>query len=677
MKSLTMFLSLIALVMLVSCSKQREGIFSLRDTSDSKNLKITKSTIITNSQQGYNTLMFNSADISYSGNSILFIKSLLTNSNYNVIALTYNGTIALGNDYLEIPEGKTLVGNRSTTLSFNIASSAAIRLNNNSRLSGFNLININNTNESVGVTLDSWSTTIYSYIEYCSVLNFRHTGMGIQNGSIHHCYCDGANQYGYGYSILVGNMNPTNENIALIYNNYFDDFRHAIASNGRNQCSYNVYNNVFGPTKLSHAVDMHGEYHHILNSTAIYAGGTMDIHNNYFEYSSNYSHVNIRVRGLPHNYCRIHSNVFEMPSVYDSKFVFRQSYDYNATYNHDWLNARPPFGNVMLENNTYANGVNSDFVYVLWQSNNDNTPMPIANIWNDRSFSNIEFQRFLEDSAVMLDADGTNWETLTFERDISGCMMGNRSDNYNWYNSKNTNLSRQSLKYGYINSDEQMDVIVINYNNVYVSYANTSTVTWNGRSIPYPTFSSLYYCIEGNSMNINSIDDIAISDFNGDGLSDLFTQDNGSWYVALNNNGSFSNWSWFGGSGIDVSNLGFGDFNGDGATDILSQWNDKWHVSLTNMNTVRSTGWYDFGLSGITPANLVFGDVNHDGRDDIIRTDGSYVYTSNTNSNNPPYSTAWNQLYSGDINEINNINKVQVIDLDGNGNDDILIYQVN
>ena len=59
--------------------------------------------------------------------------------------------------------------------------------------------------------------------------------------------------------------------------------------------------------------------------------------------------------------------------------------------------------------------------------------------------------------------------------------------------------------------------------------------------------------------------------------------------------------------------LAFADFNGDGITDVFSSWDGYWRIS----DGGRS-GWRVFGRSGMTVANLNFGDITGNGQADII-----------------------------------------------------------
>ena len=59
--------------------------------------------------------------------------------------------------------------------------------------------------------------------------------------------------------------------------------------------------------------------------------------------------------------------------------------------------------------------------------------------------------------------------------------------------------------------------------------------------------------------------------------------------------------------------LAFADFNGDGITDVFTSWDGYWRIS----DGERSS-WRVFGRSGMTVPNLNFGDITGNGQADII-----------------------------------------------------------
>ncbi|GAA6618350.1 FG-GAP-like repeat-containing protein [Scytonema sp. NUACC26] len=126
-------------------------------------------------------------------------------------------------------------------------------------------------------------------------------------------------------------------------------------------------------------------------------------------------------------------------------------------------------------------------------------------------------------------------------------------------------------------------------------------------------------------------------DFDGDGISDLFRQERGSW---LNGNRDaeiyLSNGSWGfknpvslpNGSSFDAErvNLVFGDFNGDRKTDFIRQEKGNWVDGTNDVQLFFSRGDGTFNsptnLSNSwngNDVNLIVGDFTGGGADDIIR----------------------------------------------------------
>jgi hypothetical protein len=129
--------------------------------------------------------------------------------------------------------------------------------------------------------------------------------------------------------------------------------------------------------------------------------------------------------------------------------------------------------------------------------------------------------------------------------------------------------------------------------------------------------------VRANRFSVNTTNELAVGDFDGDGCSDVFLATGTVWeYSACGRR----EWRFLNSSGLRLSRLAFGDFNGDGKTDVFSQQSHaRWLVSYggTGAWTALPAG------SNIAMSTYRFGDLNGDGKTDVFRASGSrFSYSS-------------------------------------------------
>ncbi len=119
--------------------------------------------------------------------------------------------------------------------------------------------------------------------------------------------------------------------------------------------------------------------------------------------------------------------------------------------------------------------------------------------------------------------------------------------------------------------------------------------------------------IEINSSTTTSSAALRIADFDGDGRSDVFTIENGTWKISF---GGTTRWKTVGRGTYSMHSLRFGDFNGDGRADIFYANDGAWNVHYFPF----SGGWKQINEDTVNhPARFWFGDFNGDAVTDVMR----------------------------------------------------------
>jgi hypothetical protein len=123
-----------------------------------------------------------------------------------------------------------------------------------------------------------------------------------------------------------------------------------------------------------------------------------------------------------------------------------------------------------------------------------------------------------------------------------------------------------------------------------------------------------------------------VSDFNGDGISDLAVANYGTATVSImlgNGDGTFKVASKFH-AGLGLQSLAVADFNGDGKQDIVTAnfaWHaDRFHGAIIDESDVRvflgnGDGTFKAAgklVAGLGPASVAVGDFNGDGIPDLV-----------------------------------------------------------
>ena len=150
------------------------------------------------------------------------------------------------------------------------------------------------------------------------------------------------------------------------------------------------------------------------------------------------------------------------------------------------------------------------------------------------------------------------------------------------------------------------------------------------------------------------MDDLAFGDFDGDGLSDVFSANGSQWKWSRS---ATHGWAVLNTSSYTIADLGFADFTGDSRTDVFLANGEKWRLS-----NAGSGSWSTLRYSTVEGDEVRFGDFDADGKADVFWPDGSQWKVSYSGT------SSWSTLKSSAI----DLNQLVLGDFDGNGRTDVL-----
>ncbi|MGE0251849.1 MAG: FG-GAP-like repeat-containing protein [Dongiaceae bacterium] len=232
---------------------------------------------------------------------------------------------------------------------------------------------------------------------------------------------------------------------------------------------------------------------------------------------------------------------------------------------------------------------------------------------------------------------------------------------------QDTQLSQrpESVVYADLNGDGIQDIVLASSNDsaLMVSLGQADgSFNSSGASGYYISISSIYQLVSG--------------DFNGDGKKDIAAIDsNGEVFLynaesdgRLTSMGSFG--ANFGGAGSMVA----ADINGDGRDDlVISSFNSVYYYRNTGSFNFASAQLVSHGLSA--ESNVMAADMNNDGMLDIIATGDTGSVSVLRNNNNGSSFTNVAAIGGGSSSWPGNITPVQIADINGDGNLDVLVAE--
>jgi hypothetical protein len=126
--------------------------------------------------------------------------------------------------------------------------------------------------------------------------------------------------------------------------------------------------------------------------------------------------------------------------------------------------------------------------------------------------------------------------------------------------------------------------------------------------------------------------DLAVGDFDGDGLDDIFVGTGVAWYFS---SGGRAEWRFLNRMPEHASELLFGDFDGDGRTDIMAL-----HNGIIDVSWAGGSRWQSINVTAWSLSDLAVGDFDGDGNDDLFLATGSEWFRAPGGKNWTPFAVS-------------------------------------
>jgi hypothetical protein len=160
-----------------------------------------------------------------------------------------------------------------------------------------------------------------------------------------------------------------------------------------------------------------------------------------------------------------------------------------------------------------------------------------------------------------------------------------------------------------------------------------------------------------NTYNAETTEDLAVGDFDGDGVDDVFLANGTAWWYS---SAGRTEWRFLRPSPLRLAQLGFGRFDGDRRTDVVYSDGTQWLYSSAGL----SDG-VPIKPGGTAPAQCVFGYFDDDDLTDALYATGSTWFLS-TNSRE-----IWSTIRSSTVTAEN----LRVGDFDNDGIDEVFAVE--
>jgi hypothetical protein len=164
--------------------------------------------------------------------------------------------------------------------------------------------------------------------------------------------------------------------------------------------------------------------------------------------------------------------------------------------------------------------------------------------------------------------------------------------------------------------------------------------------------------VGANTYGVDTAEpDLAVGDFDGDGLDDVFLANGTGWWYS---SAGRTEWRFLRPSTLRIPELRFGRFDADARTDVLFSTATEWQFS-----SAGTANPVPLRAGGIPVSRCVFGDFDGNGLTDALYATGSTWYLFHDSKG------TWSTIRSSTVTPAN----LRVGDFDGDGNDDVFAVE--